>query len=279
MSQLFKRSLTLSVSKAGERFFGSRQYDVTEISDLRVEFSVQQSLGREPNTCEATITNLADGSRAAFQEKPLAATLRAGYGEELATLFSGDVRHCHSLLEGSDWRTTLTIADGDRAYMHANISRTWARGTPIGAVVRDMAAAMDLSPPPVSDNRRLRGSYSADGRVSREMTLFLSGYDMTWSIQEGRLQVLAKDRGNTAEAVLVNQDTGMIGSPEFGAPERPRAKPVLRCMSLLNPLIYPGRHARIESSAVTGLFIVHEVEHKGDTHGSDWSTEFEAVAA
>jgi hypothetical protein len=120
--------------------------------------------------------------------------------------------------------------------------------------------------------------YVAHGRASTELERLLSARGLEWSIQDGRLQVLPK-RGTTAQVVSLSPDTGLVGSPEYGTPDKKGAASVLKVKALLQPQIKPGGKIRIDSANIHGVFFrVEEVEHRGDTAGGDWYSDAGATA-
>jgi len=103
---------------------------------------------------------------------------------------------------------------------------------------------------------------------------------MTWSIQDGELQVLPIGGANTTPAILISVDTGMIGTPELGVPEADKKPPVLTISKLIDPgaLPAPGGVILVQAKNIEGAFVVKKVTHVGDTGGGEWRSDIEAVA-
>ncbi len=257
--------------------------NATEITDLRMQFSIDKSLSKEPNTCEITISNCSESTRADLVRKPLHVKLEAGYDGELRHLFSGDLTYGSSKIEGPNWETKLNIGDGSRVYVGARHKGTYKAGTTYRTVIKDAAATMGfVLPPHVDDDplldKQFSTSQTAYGQTADTLTKLLAPFGYRWSIQNGALVVLTDEDVSPTEVIQVYQDVGLIGTPEFGTPDKLGNAPTLSFQMLLYPQLTPGGLVEIESESVNGGFKLQKVSHKGDTHGKDWTSECEAVA-
>lgn len=300
--KLFRRRASVSVLFPVGKSLGAYGADVVEITDLRFEFKCKKTLGKEPNTCTVTITNLSEQSRAALQGKALRVTLAAGYEGTLGTLFVGDARHVDSVPDEADWTTKIQLGDGERGYRHGRVNESFRAGVSATHVLQKIANGMGLDSASVTGVTGLQGitfagGYAAQGRAAKELDRLLKGYGFEWSIQDGKLQVLSPE-APTAESVLeLTFETGLIGSPTLNTPQpgsgapitgtvdpftgritSSRGKPTLKARSLLQPEIRPGRRIQLDSvTGIKGTFRVTEVEHSGDTAGDEWYSDFEAT--
>ena len=254
-----------------------------EITKLRIQVKIEKHTDGDPNTCELVITNLNSGSRADLVKKPLIVRIDAGYVEDGGArhLFTGDLRYGYSKRNGTDWETTLQLADGSRAFAGARISRTYRKGTSVMTALRDAAAGIGLSLP--SDvvaspdlQRQFASSRTLHGDAYVEMQKLLAPYGYSVSIQDGRLQILTDDTTRPDQAYVISQDTGLIGSPEIGAPPKDGSAPILTFQSMLYPQITPGGKCSVQSESIDGIFRAERVTHTLDSHGAPWTTEVEA---
>lgn len=259
-----------------------------EIADARVQFQIEKSVGTEPNTCNITISNLNKASRAFFEQSPVHVRIEAGYDGEYRHLFNGDVRFGYSKRPRTDWETHLLLGDGDRAFRAARVNRTFKKGTTVRDALNACAVTMGLVLP---DNINARGELdqqfasgvSLSGPTRDELTRLLAPFGYDWSIQNGALQVLKDDDVDDSQAILIAQETGMIGVPEFGSPQKKgggknhkKARATMTVQTLLYPQINPGGRVQVRSSEINGLYRVNRVTHKGDSMGQEWTTEVEA---
>lgn len=263
----------------------SNETNAVEITATRVAFKVEKDLEKEPNSCELILDNLNPGARHELTRNPLTVHLSAGWEDDggVRFLFGGDLRSGSPRHDGPEWTTTLHLADGGRALQHARVNRSYKAGTPAITVVRDAARSMGLLlPKNIESDPALTRSFTTGrqlyGNTAARLTELLQPYGYRWSIQNGRLSALKDDEIEPSRAIVVSQETGLIGSPEFGQPEKNGKPPQLKAAVFLNPEIIPGRLVSIRSISANGVFKVERVTHIGDTHGAEWTTEFEGRA-
>lgn len=295
--RLFHRIAQLTVWRARPDSFFTSESNAIVISDLRVRFSCEKNVNAEPNKCEVIVSNLAPETRSAMEHKPLMVRLEAGYLQpdgtrQLSRMFSGDLRRASSRRDGTDWETTLQVADGDRAYRHARVGKTFKAGTTAADVAAAIATAMNITIA-ASALPRLRAVTFSKGKTvhgpaHREMTKLVDavplmapgsaggGTRSRWSIQDGQLQVLGDDEVRPGQAIVVSQATGMVGSPAYGSPTESKKPPTLTAKTLLFPSAVPGGSMEVVSASINGFFRIERVRHTGDTHGEDWYTDMEA---
>ena len=260
---------------------------------FRCAFTIEKSLGKNPNKCDLTISNLAPATRAAIARNPTSVVLAAGYDGVFKRVFYGDVRWCDSLHEDATWNTTVLLGDGDRAFRHGRVNRSYRAGARVSDAIKDAAAAMGLTPPAeISASEDLATQFAAGdtivGPARDELTRLLAPYGYTWSIQDGRLVVLREDQVRPGEAWPVDISNGLKGSPEVSPPERLTRKSgkaskkdkgsQLTVRTTLYPEISPGGTIRLRSERISGDFRVEAVRHSGDTEGDEWTTEIQCRA-
>lgn len=282
MSRLYKRVVSVTAARpTAGKFFGVEP-NATVVRDLRVAFEVVKTRTSDPNTCEVTISNLAEHTRAEFARKPLYVQLDAGYDGHAQRLFAGDLHWGASQRDGATWSTRLALGDGLRALSFANVSRSFRGGVSAYDGVRECAAALGLPlrvSPAVQAALRAQyaGGLAMHGRARDNLDRLLDPVGAEWSIQDGRLQVLLASEVRSEQAFVVSEQTGLVGSPSTAAPTDKGGKPVTTLRTLLYPAINPGARIKVQSQAVSGILKVRRVSHSGDTHGEDWTTEIEAV--
>lgn len=294
MTDLRDRAVRILVYRARasneESSYFSQVGDAFEITQMAVRFKVEKSLAKEPNKAEVTIVNLGDDARSELLKLPLRVHVEAGYvdtGPRL--LFVGDVlKGSASKRTETGWETTLRLGDGQRAFAGARVNRSYAPATPMRTILRDAARSMGLDlPPEIASDRALDaapGAVLLDGYASDELGRLLASYGYTWSMQNGKLQILRDEQPNNEFEIPINQGDGMIGSPELEVPKPVKGKSKkkrgtkLKVSTLLYPEIYPGRRIRVTSIEIdNALFKVDKVTHDGDTHGQNWQTDVEAT--
>ncbi len=245
----------------------------------RIEFEIERSLTKRPNRCRITVTNLNPDSRALLKEDNLRIHLEAGYRDEFSKIFTGDVTYAVSTLDGPDWRSEMECGDGDRLYAHARVNKSYKPGTRLGTVVEDIFKSTGQKVPDKfksSDlyQKSLTSGFVAFGKYPDVLSELLRSNNYSWSIQDGQPQILQEGSVDT-QTFLVDERHGMIGSPEFGHPERKKKPATITVTLALYPAIRPGHLAVLDTRDIKGNFKILKVKHMGDTHGQDWKTQVE----
>lgn len=279
MNRLLKREIALTIARP-QSFFVQLPNAVV-VRNLRVTFDIEKNLKQDPNTCEVKVYNLSEASRGELQVKPLHIRLDAGYDGKTERLFEGDLRFSQSKRQPTGWETTLQVGDGDRAHRYARINKSFASGVNVRDAIGEVAKSMGLKvPASIAEARELAAQFTSGlslrGPSQAELAKLLRPHGFSHSIQDGRLQILRGSQAREVEAIVISQDTGLIGSPEFGTPDDKGGPPTLSLKTLLKPAVSPGGLIVVESQAISGTFRVERVTHSGDTHGPEWYTAVEA---
>lgn len=281
MARLYGRICKLIVAAPIADDYRTVSANVYEIEGLQVRFEVKKTLKKNPNDATIRITNLSPRSQAEMRERGIKVLLQAGYPDNLETLFVGDGYVGDTKTEGPDTVTTIQAGDGARAYLHARVAESFRAGTPASVVVRRLAEASGLDLGNVGAQaaqvaaRQYANGYVAFGNATRELDKVLRSMGLEWSIQDGKIQVLRPGEGTTVNAVTLSSETGLIGSPEVGTPEKKGQRPRVKFKSALQPSIKAGGHVLLDGLTHKGLVLVKQVTHVGDTHGDDFYTEAE----
>ena len=294
---LFNRDFEMSVG--GQKLSIQKINPVTKAITpaLRVKFAIEKSDNRDPNCSSLEIYNLSEPNRRVLQAgAELAETSRkaglfydwplvieSGYAGSMGMVFSGDIVHADSHLEGVDWKTTIEAEDGGNRYRYARLPKgglSFGAGTPVLTVLTALATALGVGLGNSAAHFALgaqRGYLNFDhgvaltGRVVKLLNKYVTSAGYHWSIQDGQLQVLAPDETLMDSITVLSSLTGLVGSPEKGE------KGVIKAKSLLQPSIKPGRRVMMLSKAITGSYKATKVSIFGDTWGTDWYTEFEGT--
>jgi len=251
--------------------------------DLR--FDIKKDLTAKPNRASIDVFNLTQDHRDALSERaakgPVRARLDAGYEDGVSRIFEGDLRILyHDREGGTDIVTRIESADGDRIISTARISKSWAAGTPVSQVIRDVAAALNIGEGNVRASAAgalledlgptFAGGTAAVGPVFRELTRICKSAGIEWSIQDGTLQFLVTDQALSSTAIKVTSSTGMEDFPKIDHKGR------LRVVTRIIPGLFPGRKIQLEDRSV---WRVDKARYHGETRGRAWNIHIEARPA
>ena len=278
----YDRRIKLLVALPVATSFSEISVNTIEITQMRVQFKVEKSLGKDPNKAEVSISNLSAESRCKLSKtKNGKFILQAGYVQGTGQLFIGDIRQVDHIQDGPSWYTRLTSGDGERSFRFARVKESFKAGTPVADVISKLATASGLATGNLSlaltglTTQYVNG-YTSFGSVARELTRVLNSVGLDWSIQDGELQFLRTDQDVGLLIPDLTPDTGLIGSPEFNYDEKSKGF-LLKAKCLLQPRIKPGGRVHITSERYKGDVKVKKVVHTGDTHGQEWYSELEAL--
>lgn len=290
-SLLFQRACTLQVA---DLLIPAGQGTGLDVSFV-IKRGVKVTAGGQkpqPNTCDLKIWNLSPTHRKQLEQSTIpgaagAATkivpviVTAGYTARQSVLFSGELRAAHSVTDGADIVTELSTGDGDQALTQQRLSI--ALGPGAGAVqgLQQLVAALGvgqgnvqkaialLQATPLAAQLFVKG-VCMKGAAADVMSEFCRSVGLDWSIQHGQLQFTALGQPVQGQAILLDADHGLIGSPTVDT------KGILSCETEMIPDMAPGRALSLNAVTVQGGFRVLSVETKGDTFGNDWGHAIEA---
>jgi hypothetical protein len=245
-----------------------------KITGLDMAFKVVKSVKPEPNTVELTIYNLSADTRTALQTPNVPVQIEAGYMDEAAILFKGELRKPVSVRRGADWVTTFTGGDGEIAYRASRLDKSFAPGTSLVDMFKEGAKKLGVS---LGDSLQKIGAARGregvvdfpngetfSGQLVRELERLAKTAGVEWSIQDGVLQVTPLGEPTDEQSILLSPATGLIGSPELGE------KGTIKITSLLQPGIRPARRLQLDAVNLQGSFRVERVEHTGDISAQPW---------
>jgi hypothetical protein len=250
-------------------------------SDADLRFKVTRTLTTSPGAAEIEVFNLSADHRRELTalRRPLV-RLEVGYqGVGPWIAFQGDGRRTINLRDSADWITRATAGDGEHALRTARLSRSFAPDVNLADVVQYVAGAMGVDTGNVLEQLSGRGldrvgdafpgGIVLHGLAELHLRIILDSAGLSWSVQDGVLQVLPRGRALQREAVLLSSSTGMIGSPEVDKAN------VVKVNALLTPDLVPGQLVQIDSKVVSGVFRIEKTQATGDTRGDEWQVAME----
>lgn len=288
--------------------FWTRQYRLVfpeinlEYSDtLRMSFSIKKDLTSEPNEGNFKIWNLNPDNRKKIEKPDQRVDLYAGYRDNggVVKMWAGNITQVVSKEEGQDITTEIKAGDGAMQLRDNWFSLNYPAGTAGDVIVKRIGQEMGL---PVTFGEdahfgTFESGYSFMGIGRDALDAICYGSGVTWSIQNGVLQIILNGGTTTQQGLVLAPDSGLIGSPERIVKSNPKPdkdnpkqkkrketgkvkyekKAGWRIKTLLVPTVNPGDAIKIESRLITGWFRVETITHSGDYRGGDWTSEMELV--
>lgn len=267
---------------------------------LRIRFSVTQIDNSRPNVCNIIVTNPAPSSVKAFMQERGKISLSAGYPGSIATIFKGEIIQARSGREDiTDTYLHIMARSMDRARNYAVVNQALAAGHTyrdrIDVAVKAMREyGIEVGHIGNLGNKKFPRNYICFGMAKDLLREVCEGAGASWSIQNGRFQVVKNDQTLPNARVVLNSDTGLIGRPVQtiqGVEGRCLLNPMLipagqveiNEKSIEQAEINPGFqgerfNANIQRIAADGVYKLYVVEHAGDTRGLEFYTDFIGIA-
>jgi hypothetical protein len=218
-----------------------------------------------------------------ISEKRPPVQLACGYESTgLTTIFRGNARHVDADASGF---VEIVGGDGEHEIQTARTYRTIPKGSDPADILATIAEDLGVSRGNLAKAQALlrakgiASMFSAGGALwgsaAEQMTRVCDAYGLTWSIQDGALQILERDKPVRESSVFeLSPETGLLGSPSVNRDNRREIE--FKC--LLNPLLQPGVVVTNRSKYVTGAYTIKACKHTGETRSAGtWETSAKAT--
>lgn len=286
-NRLYLRKCSLIVGGSGNGL---------ELGELRVVFSTHKADFETPNHADIRVYNLADETALRVQKEFTQVVLQAGYEGNFGLVFGGNVRQVRRGREnGVDTFLDILASDGDRAYNYAVVNATLAAGSVPADRVKAAQGAMvehGVTPgytPDLGGQALPRGKVMY-GMARKFMRDEAATTGTTWSIQDGKVQMVPLRGVLPGEAIELTAESGLIGQPE-------QTNEGIKVRALLNPRFRVGGRVRLNNASIVrfktdlkigafqkaprldsdGFYRILAVEFRGDTRGKDWYADLICV--
>lgn len=269
------RAYQLSAGQVGEIGFGT--------NELHIQFSVEKSDVASPNTAKISIWNLNPAHKAALEEKDCIVTLNAGYRGNTPMVLTGTVTNVVTEDDGADQKTTIDVLDGRKELRDSYVTLGYLQSTDSKLILQDAAGQIGL-PITFSPGASFKPleSYSYVGLAKNVLDKVCASNNLTWTIQNGVIQVTKPNEPISTVAHLISPQTGLIGSPKkltqseknSGSAEenssKNKAQAGWEIRYFLNAAIGVNDLVQLQSKAASGIFRVKSVKMQGDNMAGDW---------
>lgn len=272
--------------------------DGLELGELRITFKTTKGDVETPNSAEINVYNLSEATSSKIKKEFTRIVLQAGYRDNCAVIFDGTIRQVRRFREnGTDICTAILAADGDAAYNYAIVNTTLAAGSTAAEHVKACQEAFSEKgaragyTPDISSGPALPRGKVMYGMARKYMRDTAKRTDTTWSIQDGKMQMVPLKGYLPGEAVVLTAETGLIGTPE-------QTNDGIKVRCLLNPRLRIGGRIRLDNASVKeaktelkmnantygkpkldndGLYRIIKCEFTGDTRGNDWYADLVCI--
>lgn len=251
---------------------------IINYDELDFDFTIPFDDDTEPNVAEIVIYNLSDNTINNLK-KGAEISVESGYKEDTGIIFKGYIKSVSTAWEDVDKITTVTCTACNKDDTVINIS--YSANTKASYILKDLISKLGM-PIAVFNVRRdwtYTDGVTVDGNLREEIKKYaevcgISVYENNGSIYARFI----KDGDNIS--FTVNEDTGLIGSPEYYTEEINAEDYVdeidgYKIEMLLQHRITTAAIIDLSSRSVRGNFRVRKGEHRFSNGQA--TTYFEAV--
>ena len=272
----FDRQYRLAAGAAGGIGFEVGETSKAQPVALHVNFSLQKSDLETQNTGRVTLWNLNPSQLATLNEKDCVVSLKAGYGSKLALIFAGIVSYVSTTIDSADRKTEIEVIDNlveiRDTYVSVSYNGTVNWKTIFDDVATQMGVAVSYSYN--AEFVDISNGFSFVGLARDIMTKGCKCCNLSWSLQNGVMQVKKPGDVISREVYVLSPDTGLLGIPARVVITQDEAtgKNTLGwdVEYFLNGAINIDDYVKLESETVTGYFRVYSLEISGDNVSGDW---------
>jgi len=272
MGLLFERFVRVS--------FGVPGGDFTVVEGLTMSFDVQKNLEKSTNKASIKIFNLNETSCSPLQQEGAIVRLDAGYGESPDELFTGQISRATPEKLGRDIITTIESGDGQEEFRAAQVNKSLAPGATGQQVIETIASALQLGTGAIKGivDTIFQNGITLSGDAEKKMDEITAKMGLEWSIQDGKIQILAPNEPSEDIGVLLTPETGLLDAPiqREGKSELGTGK-FLEFRALLRAQIKPGVRVRIVSDKVDGFFKIRKATYAGNSRQGPFEVRCEAT--
>lgn len=271
---------------------------------IRIAFSVKQNEELTLNPATVSLWNLNRNDRDSIVTGAVTVVLTAGYGSDTSILFRGTVDEIGIRINKPDIETILYCYDGKQyadCTPNAGISSTPILTSdiiyqvtqndpvniPLDSVSRSMLTDPSYGFKGSSNDIMQPSGFYIDGTWLESLQPLVDAANLVMSIQSNQLIIRWKNKLPKTTIVSINPSTGLLTSPELileGIGAIPQTSSSYYSLPheytfscLLNPKLIPGNIVALQDPLIKDFNEVKQVrlidvEHRGDTHGEDFTS-------
>jgi hypothetical protein len=251
------------------------------VDNLRIKFEIKKNIISNINSCRVDIYNLSPETRNKITSDPSSLVIvEAGYEQNggLSPIGQGNISNVLHTIKNPDIITTIYSKDGFNAIYNNPISLSFIGKTPLSSVINAIITKLRLPIRYIDYDKaqQFKNGFSYVGLIPVVLDRLGNQFKFKWSIQNGQLQILNKDKSTNNQFVLLSANTGLIETPELIIKTKDLNNIKTNeyiVVSLLQPQLEAGDLVQLESKVLNGTFKIKELTHRGDTIGTDWYTK------
>jgi hypothetical protein len=253
-----------------------KSYSDKSNNKFRIAFDVKFDSSKNKNPAVIKIYNLSEVNRRFFNDDGLTIQLFAGYENAMNEIYKGDVMFVSNKREGANIVTEFNCGDGIQAIKDIKIKTSFNPGTKIKTIIDSLLpkikkAGLDFK----KDLSNIFSGKSEFGEVisgtfNKLFSDLCKRQDLQFTVTNNMVEITKKNKPINQNAVVLSPRTGLIGIPE-------QRKDDISIRTLIQPSnLFPNRLIQLDSSSISGFYIIKSCNYMGDTHGNNWIVNIDA---
>lgn len=229
-----------------------------------VEFDITRNIYSSANVASIRVYNLALETRNQIRKNSFNSgdlrfiTLRAGYGENLPIIFTGNLSSAWSVREGSSFITQMESFDGGFAFENGVTSTSFEAGTPLSVIYENLLNSL----PAVSVGAvgNFPGAITRGNTYSgNTMSILRDKTGGAVFIDNGKANILGNNECLEGQVTSISPELGLLGTPVL-------EETILNVDILFEPRIVVGQKLFLDTvtdPVYRGYYKVISIKHRG----------------
>ncbi|QEO57556.1 baseplate hub protein [Francisella marina] len=267
--QRYKRSYDLYIQADNQTFYFK--------DPLKIAFSCVKSINGGQNKLNIDIYNLSQSSRNAIKRTKagkniIKIQLDAGYVDNKATIFKGNVLEAYSDKQGTEFITRIEAYEAEQENLSWSFTTNTVGDTKTAVnylikqkVQKELDTNIDLVDIP-NNLRPIVMVGTTDDLIKQYI-----GEDNHYFIDNDKVNILPKTKYKTQFIPDVNAENGLYAPPK-------NDDGFIVAKTLLNPAIQIGGAVNLESifnPSINGVYKVETIQFTGDNWADEWTQELQ----
>ena len=255
-------------------------------SGLRIKFQVYQHVISTATPTVIQVYNLSRELRNELQKSEIQIALWVGWYEtDMVLLYTGSLLQTVHYRQGPDIVTNLLSNAAFGGFSRTVLSQTFAGGSKLRDIVLNLArripgVTVDPKNVNISTSKRIGNQGLSFALPINEALDDLSrAYGFSWRVENKIFYAIVDGTylGNIRPIISHKNGFLLRCEPMLSGPMQQKIGVSIN--SILNPYVKAGGLVELDSAVNPQLnknYVVHELFHTGDTHGSTWDTHIQS---
>jgi len=242
--------------------------------NLRVAFNSNKTISGSPNKTDISVWGLSQKTIMAVRGNLTKIQLIAGFSSSSSSIglvATGAILSAIPERQGPDIVLKLSALDGFGGMVRGTYSRAFDGGTPLSAVIKDIAGAL----PGVTigqidvDGQIFQKGQQFSGGTTDQLNRLADQNGFTWSVQDGIFQALSDKRDSGREFLFTSERNLISAVPLLNGPTAENVG--VEITAKFDARMKPGDRMTVQSTinpALNGSYKSTSVNLSFDSHGS-----------